>query len=96
MSKNLELISQVIIRTIETADSWKNKKVSKTISVASLFTKAAKTLTLKGSDENNSTEVLRTQGSLIVKAIEEECIRDKAMSNLKGKITEIKKIVSDI
>ena len=94
MSQNLQLISQVIIRTIETADSWKNKKVSKTIQVVSLFTKAAKTLTLKG--ENNSTEVLRTQGSLIVKAIEEECKRDKAMSNLKGKITEIKKIVSDI
>ena len=31
MLKNIELISNVIIKVIQTADSWKNKKVKKTI-----------------------------------------------------------------
>jgi hypothetical protein len=31
-----------------------------------------------------------------VKAIEAECERDKAMSNLKGKVKEIRKIIDGI
>lgn len=32
---------------------------------------------------------------LIIKAIEKECEKDKGMSNLKGKIKEIKTIISN-
>lgn len=31
LKANIQLISSVIIRCVQTADSWKNKKVSKTI-----------------------------------------------------------------
>ena len=44
MAKNLELISNVIIKVIEQADSWKNKKVKKTMQVINLYVKAAKIL----------------------------------------------------
>lgn len=55
-----------------------------------LFVKAARILAPKG---GKSVEVLRTQGAQLLKAIEAECERDKAMSNLKGKTKEIKAII---
>jgi hypothetical protein len=71
---------------VETADSWKNKKVSKTSQVIGLYVKMARAL--KGEGGKVSQE-LQKQGAKIVKAIGSECARDKAMSNLKGKIKEI-------
>ena len=91
LAESLKGICTVIIKSIQTADSWKKKKVTKTIQVVNLYTKAAKILAHKGSASSVST--LREQGLLIIKAIEAECQRDKAMSNLKGKIKEIKAIV---
>jgi len=35
-------------------------------------------------------------GAQIIKAIEAECEKDKAMSNLKGKVKEIKNIISNV
>jgi hypothetical protein len=90
--QNLDLITQVIIRVVETADSWKNKKVSKTSQVVNLYLKAAKII-VKQSPEN--VEGLRTHGAQLLKAIEKECERDKALSNLKGKAKEIKNIINE-
>jgi len=44
----VELISQVVIRCVETADSWKNKKVSKTSQVIGLYVKMARALKGEG------------------------------------------------
>ena len=91
MVQNLDLITQVIIRAVETADSWKNKKVSKTSQVVNLYLKAAKIIVKQSPDE---LEALRTHGARVLKAIEKECEKDKSMSNLKGKAKEIKHIIS--
>lgn len=96
LQKYLELISTVIIKVVETADSWKNKKVKKTIQVVNLFVKAARTLTHAKNANDVNTDLLRKQGLLIIKAIEKECEKDKAMSNLKGKIKEIKAIIDNV
>jgi hypothetical protein len=56
-----------------------------------LFTKAAKILVK--SDQAASAPV---QGARLINALEEACEKDKGMSNLKGKIKEIKNIVSNI
>lgn len=40
-------------------------------------------------------ELIRKEGSLIVRAIEKECEKDKQMANLKGKIKEIKLIIAN-
>jgi len=40
--------------------------------------------------------VLTRQGQIIIKAIEKECEKDKGMSNLKGKVKEIKVIISSL
>lgn len=48
LSQNVELISQVVIRCVETADSWKNKKVSKTSQVIGLYVKMARALKGEG------------------------------------------------
>ena len=91
MVSNLDLITQVVVRTIETADSWKNKKVSKTSQVVNLYLKAARIIV---KSEPEHTEAVRTHGAKVLKAIDKECERDKAMSNLKGKAKEIKAIIS--
>ena len=49
---------------------------------------------MKSTDSNNKEiEKVRLQGALIVKAIEKACEKDKSMSNLKGKLKEIKAII---
>eukprot|EP00347_Sterkiella_histriomuscorum_P021443 403333957 len=96
LQKNLQLISTVIIKVIETADSWKNKKVKKTQSVANLFVKAARTLVNPKNTGVVDKELIRREGALIIRSIEKECEKDKAMSNMKGKIKEIKNIIEGI
>lgn len=87
---SIPTIASVVVRTVQTADSWKNKKVSKTIQVVNLYIKAARILIHKNPQ---AVETLRQQGLLIVKALEAECEKDKAMSNLKGKVKEIHAII---
>ncbi|CDW74667.1 UNKNOWN [Stylonychia lemnae] len=96
LQKNLQLISTVIIKVIETCDSWKNKKVKKTQQVVILFVKAARTLLNPKNQEPVDKELIRKEGLLIIKAIEKECEKDKQMSNLKGKIKEIKNIIDHL
>lgn len=93
LAKNMELLTSVIVKVVETADSWKNKKVSKTIQAVNLFTKAAKVLvhSSKGAEVVNK---LNKCGMQLVKAIEDACEKDKSMSNLKGKQKEIKTIIT--
>jgi hypothetical protein len=59
-----------------------------------LFAKAAKTLihSNKGAESVNS---INKCGMSIIKAIEKECEKDKSMSNLKGKVKEIKNIIAN-
>ena len=80
-----------MVRAIETSGEWKNKKVSKTIQIVNLFVKAAKVVYAHKDD--GAVAILRKQGALIIKVINTECERDKALSNLKGKIKEIKAII---
>jgi hypothetical protein len=60
--------------------------------VLNIFVKAARTLASKSADAS-AVEKVREAGVQIIKAIEKECEKDKAMSNLKGKIKEIQHIV---
>jgi hypothetical protein len=71
LAESMKSICAVIIKSIQTADSWKKKKVTKTIQVVNLYTKAAKILAHKGTA--NAVSTLREQGLLIIKAIEAEC-----------------------
>jgi hypothetical protein len=64
LAANIELISSVIVRTIETAESWKKKKVSKTIQVVNLFIKAARILS------KEAPSSVSTHGAKIIKVIE--------------------------
>ena len=79
----------VIARAVESADSWKKKKAPKSCQVVNLFVKAARILEAKG----NAGDTLREQATLLIKVIEKECQRDKALSNLKGKVKEIRAIL---
>jgi len=87
LANNLPLLTSVLVRVIETAESWQNKKVQKTGQCVNLFTKAAKSLL------RSNPALLPEQGAKLVKALERACEKDSSMSNLKGKISEIQQIV---
>ena len=57
-----------------------------------IFTKLAKTLVLSKSESKHSNSIA-LNGKLIIKEIEAQCEKDKSMSNLKGKVKEITKIM---
>lgn len=61
-----------------------------------LFVKAARTLVNPKNTGSVDKELIRKEGLLIIHAIEKECEKDKSMSNLKGKIKEIQKIIEAI
>ena len=44
LAKHIEAISNAIVKSVDTAASWKNKKVSKTIQVVNLYVKAGRIL----------------------------------------------------
>lgn len=90
LDANLEKISAVIITLTKTSDSWKQKKVKKTQQALNIFTKLAKILK---QNDTKSVSKIDIQGATIIKAIEEECEKDKSMSNLKGKVKEIQRII---
>lgn len=60
--------------------------MKKTQQALNIFTKLAKILK---QNDTKSVSKIDKQGATIIKAIEEECEKDKSMSNLKGKIKEI-------
>jgi len=55
-----------------------------------LYCKMAKTVCLK--DASNKAKVEKSCAK-IIKVIETQCEKDKTMSNLKGKVKELKKII---
>ena len=58
-----------------------------------IFTKLSKTIVMNGDFKAKFSNQVQVNGAKIIKAIEEECEKDKTMSNLKGKIKEIQNIV---
>lgn len=92
LAKHFALITSVIVRCVNTSDSWQKKKTSKTGQVVNLFTKAAKVL----HKSSHAQAVVPEQGAKLVTALETLTENDKAMANLKGKIKEIKAIVASI
>ena len=92
LAKNLELLVAAICKVIQTADSWSSKKVKKTGLAVGLYAKAAKTLSHKDSELNMGKTISET-GVKLIKQIETAIEKDNTMSNLKGKVKEIKKII---
>ena len=92
MAKYFSLLSAVICKVVQTSDSWQNKKVKKTGVCVGLYPKAAKMLIAADGDIENPREMIDTQSAKLIKEIEAACEKDKAMSNLKGKIKEIKNL----
>jgi ATP-dependent Lon protease len=89
LGSNLDLITSVLITVLQKSDSWQQKKVKKTMLTLNIFTKLAKTLVLS----KQETSRIAKNGNAIIKEIEAQCEKDKSMSNLKGKIKEIQKIM---
>ena len=97
LGENFALMSAVIVKVIQTADSWQSKKVKKTGQCVGLFTKAAKTLIQdKSGDCDKYRQTIVDQGAKINKELTIACDADKAMSNLKGKIKEIKALSESV
>ena len=67
MAQNLNLLTSVTIKVIQTANTWQNKKVKKTGLWVNLFVKAAK-LILKDKSANNE-EVIK-EGARLVTALQ--------------------------
>ena len=91
---NITLISGVLTQVLKSSDQWAQKKVKKTMLVLGVFTKLGKAI--GSSDKAAAKEEYRRCAAQMIKAIEAECEKDKALSNLKGKVKEIQKIVAHI
>ena len=63
------------------------------MSALNIFTKAAKAIMSNKDLNSKYSAQIQKNGVQIIKAIENECEKDKTMSNLKGKIKEIQNIV---
>lgn len=85
LEQHLALMTSVVVRVVQTADSWQKKKTSKTGQCVNLFTKAAKAL--------GSGPLVAEQGAKLLKVLEKACEDDKTMANLKGKAKEIRALV---
>lgn len=96
LAENFALLGAVIGKVVKTADSWGSKKVKKTGSCVGLYAKAAKALLSKDVDAEFTEEprkLISEAGVKLIKELETATEKDKTMSNLKGKIKEIKKII---
>ena len=67
MAQNLNLLTSVTIKVIQTANTWQNKKVKKTGLCVNLFVKAAK-LILK--DKSANYEEVIKEGARLVTALQ--------------------------
>ena len=67
MTQNLNLLTSVTIKVIQTANTWQNKKVKKTGLCVNLFVKAAK-LILK--DKSANYEEVIKEGARLVTALQ--------------------------
>lgn len=97
LGQNFALLSAVIVKVIQTADSWQSKKVKKTGQCVGLFVKAAKVLMQDKSEEcEQYKQTIVDQGAKLTKELTNACENDKAMSNLKGKVKEIKALCENV
>ena len=67
-------------------EMFQNKRVKKCNQTLSIFLKAARIA-------GPSTEKVTKEGNLLIKVIEEAISKDKDLSNLKGKVKEIKNLM---
>lgn len=85
LAKSLPLLAGILIKVVESSDSWQKKKTQKTGQCVNLFTKACKQL--MKTDHKNA---ISQPGALLITALEAAVAKDPSMSNLKGKVKEIK------
>jgi len=95
LESHIGLISEVLVTIVKTSDSWQQKKVKKTMLALAIFTKLGKTALNSETKNAKFTAAFEKGGVALMKAIEDECIKDSSMSNLKGKIKEIKTLVTN-
>lgn len=88
----LGLLTSVIIKVVQTSETWQNKKVKKTGLCVNLFVKAAKVI----AKSKGGNALVVTEGARVIKALEAAIEADKAMSNLKGKVKEIMNVCKAI
>ncbi len=96
LAKNFELLVAAICKVIQTSDTWKQKKVKSTGLCIGLYAKAARVLSQNSDDSDlkvNVKKIVSETGVKLIKQIETAIEADKTMSNLKGKVKEIKKII---
>ena len=97
LASNFALLGAVIGKVVQTSDSWASKKVKKTGLCVGLYAKAAKALLLNPDSGAQFAEdpkkTVEEAGLKLIKELETATEKDKSMSNLKGKIKEIKKII---
>lgn len=85
LAKQLPLLASVLVKVVQTSESWQKKKTQKTGQCVNLFTKACKQL-MKSAHKNAIAE----PGATLITALEAAVAKDPSMSNLKGKVKEIK------
>ena len=95
LGQNTDLISGVLIQIVHQSQTFGQKKVKKTMLALNIYTKLGKALK-SGQNMTKYHKDYIQNGLKISKAIEKECEVDKAMSNLKGKVKEIKAIVENM
>lgn len=97
LASNFTLLAAVIGKVVQTADSWAAKKVKKTGLCVGLYAKAARVLLSSTNDDDedqiDAKSIVEEAGVKLIKELEQATEKDKSMSNLKGKIKEIKKII---
>ena len=97
LGQNFALLTAVIIKVIQTAETWQQKKVKKTGQCVGLFVKAAKAIKQDKSGESDEfKQAIVDQGAKLTKELTDATDKDKAMSNLKGKVKEIKALSESV
>ena len=88
------MITSVLITVLQTSDTWQQKKVKKTMLTLNIFTKLTKNIVMsKEVKKDKFRDSIAKNGTKLFAEIEKECEKDKSMSNLKGKVKEIQKIL---
>lgn len=96
LAKNFALLTGVICKVVQSAESWAQKKVKKTGLCVGLYAKASKVLLsneVAVDLKEDVKKLISETGVNLIKELEIAIEKDKTMSNLKGKIKEIKKII---
>ena len=90
------MLAGVIAKVVASAETWAQKKVKRTGLCVGLFAKAAKVLLSNDvaiDFDESPKKMISEAGVNLIKEVETATEQDKTMSNLKGKIKEIKKII---